>query len=208
LKPKNGFTLVELLISGLIFSLIALSLYSAFRTANLTYKRIDRASYVDEAARLLLNRIENELKNSFAFQEDDSRFEGNGQSLDFFSVTSYYDEKAKSHPLICRIKYEFSGEKLIYSQYCGLDSIQPQDQVSPETEELSAIKEVKFEFAESGPDKLWQTVWPNEKIIDQKKALPGAIRITLTVQEKKIKEEQEAAAFNFTKIVPLLRKYD
>lgn len=200
MKQKTGFTLVELLIAVSIFSIIILSLFSAFQTGILSYKKIDSAFEVFQTARLILNRIEKDLKNTFIYYADDSKFIGNSKAMDFYSIIDIFDNEGNMNGVVCRIKYELAQEGLKRYCYKGIDALLENTGIGADILS-SKIKEISFKYAYPGttPDKIyeWQEEpWPIDE--NQKKALPLAVKIELT-----LKDNNEV----FTKIVPIPLAY-
>lgn len=203
-RPKDGFTLVELLIAASIFSLILISLYSAFQAGILSYKRIDSAFEVYQAARIIFNRIESDLKNSFLYSADESRFKGEAQAIEFFSAIDTF-EKGSIYPGACRIKYAFKDASLKRFFYQGADAFK--EGLDSQGEDLSSdIKEVSFQYAclADTPEKpyAWLESWPQTTDVSQRKIIPLAVKIKLSLIEKS-RGPQQAGIIEFTKIVAL-----
>lgn len=207
MRREHGLTLVELLIAASIFSVIILTIYSAFHTGILSYRKIDSAFDVYQTARLILNRMELDLKNSFVFTKKDSKFQGNKTSINFFSPVDSFSE-GKSSLDLCHIKYELSNGILNRACYKGLDALKGNPE-SPIEEELSSdVKELSFEYAYLTGDLdepyTWQEIWPSEdpnKQEEQKKTLPLAVKIKLSLIEKN--KLQNVVNFNKTVSLPL-----
>jgi prepilin-type N-terminal cleavage/methylation domain-containing protein len=193
MRRNCGFTLIEILIAALIFSIVSLSIYAAFRSGLAAYQKIDTASEIYRVARIILNKIDADLKNSFVREDSagNSGFAGAAESLEFFSIGDN----------ICRVKYAWdsSSGTLRRSVVAGLDTLNPQAEVSPE--DLAAgIEKITFEYAYlTGDDNqpcVWQSDWPtqDDKNIQplQQKALPSAVRLNFTL-----------GGINFTKVIAL-----
>lgn len=191
MRKRYGFTLIELLIATSIFSVVILSLYSAFHTGILSYRKIDSASIVYQNARIVLNRIELDLKNSFVYSDTDSRFKGDTESVEFFSILDTFDKEGNIYSHICQIKYEFSDGILKRTCYKGLDALK--ENPSVEAEELSfAVNEVSFQYETDKANEPSQEFWPKD---NQKSILPLAVRIKLVLIEK-LKQEENPIEFN------------
>jgi len=197
---KKSFTLIELLIAVTITAVIILSVYSAFSTGILAYKKIDSAFDNFQEVRIILNRLETDLKNSFAYSKESSFFKGSASTLDFFNVSQIYD-KDKQYSDVCRIKYELDGSSLKRTAYSGLTALTEDENVKPQ-DFSSSIKNINFEYAyiSEGEKKdiLWQNVWPQKD--EQAKQLPLAVRVKLLLINTEAKQQK---LLEFTKIIAL-----
>ena len=197
---QKSFTLIELLIAITIITLIVLSLYSAFSTGILAYKKMDSAFESFQEARIILNRLEADLKNSFAYSKESSSFKGNSQTLDFFNVSQIYN-KDKQYSDICRIKYELFGSSLKRTAFTGLTALTEDENVKPQ-DFSNSIKNINFEYAyiNEGEKKdiIWQNAWPQKD--EQAKQLPLAVRVKLLFINTEAKQQK---TIEFTKTIAL-----
>jgi len=197
MNKKYGFTLIELLVSASILSIVALSAYSAFHTGALSYKKIDSALNTYQAATLVLNRIELDLKNSFIYSQEDSKFKGSNNGMDFFSVLDVFDKGLAPKSVLCRIKYSRQDGEFTRAVSLNQDALR--EGAALEGEELpSAIKEVKFQYSGGKKAGLWQDLWPEENDEAQKAGVPSAVKIELT-----LKDTAQGKGVTFIKIVSL-----
>lgn len=200
----SAFTLIELLIATAIFSVVALGIYSAFYTASLTYRRIDRDFGLYQASRITLNRIEQDLKNSFGYVDDDSKFKGGSEELDFFAIRDSY-QKNKKITDVCRIKYSLADNILKRYLYKGLDALK--DDVEITAQDLADnVEEVSFKYAYQTEDSNnpydWQEAWPFGSTSPQLGTLPIAVKIKLVMFQKE-KKNNEKKLIEFIKVVTL-----
>ena len=86
MKSKRAFTLIELLVAVSIFSVIAVVLYSTFRSGVVAYKRIGEEIEQSQKVRYALNTITKDIKNIIYISN--IPFEGGSDSLSFVSTTS------------------------------------------------------------------------------------------------------------------------
>jgi len=200
MNKKNGFTLIELMIVIAIFSLLILSIYSAFRTGLLSQEKIDAAANLYQKARLSLSLIEAELKNAFVYAEPDSKFIGSSESMEFFSILDAYDKEGKISSNIGYIRYAILDNSLTRKASEGILALK----VNPEDEGesfLSEVEELSLQFAAPSTvsTKLyeWQDFWPKDGDVDQKKQLPIAVKIKLVLKQK------DNSLVEFNKIIPL-----
>lgn len=194
----GGFTLVELLISVSIFSVIALSLYSALQAGISTYNRMDSALGAYQSARILLNRMGRDISNAFIYSADDSNFKGSSGDMDFFSVAGEFRD-GENISGVCRIIYSFENGALRRASSYGIEAIK--EAPAAGDEELSSdIKGVVFEYAAGTDDPeapyLWQNSWPKQETPEQEKSLPLAVKIKLLLAESDSSEGAQIQEFN------------
>jgi len=199
-RNKKSFTLIELLIAVTIVTVVILSVYSAFNTGILAYKKIDSAFGSYQEARIILNKLEADLKNSFVYSKESSLFKGSAKALDFFNVSQIYD-KEQERTNLCRIKYQLEGATLKRTAYSGLAALTEEENVSPQ-DFSNSIKDIDFEYAYIGEgekkDILWQNTWPQKE--GQIEQLPLAVKIKLVLISTEAKQQK---MLEFTKIIPL-----
>lgn len=200
-KPLTGFTLIEVLIATSIIAIVALSLYSAFQTGFLSYRKVDVSFELYQNARIILSRLELDLKNAFAYYVQDPKFSGQKEVLEFFSAVDSYSAGRKYHN-IYRIKYELQGKVLKRSFRAGLKALS--DEALPVSEELSSdVKEITFEYALGfeNPDNPyeWRDSWLSEEIGNT--PLPLAVKVKLSLFEPGAKDKKGEA--QFIKIIPI-----
>lgn len=212
-SEKGGFTLIELLISSAIFSVIVLSIYSAFQTGILSYNKLDSSFDLCQTARIACNKIERDLRNSFCYLKADSKFKGQSWQFDFFCRLDSINSQAEVYPEICRVIYELNGGVLKRTCYKGLDALEKDTSVLDiQADDLAGqVKEISFKYAsavKNNSEKCydWQEIWPKENDPyhpDQEKELPLAVRITIVLSETKLKPNQQPKDLEFIKIISL-----
>ena len=203
-NAQRSFTLIELLIASSIFAVVMLSVYAAFRSGMLVYRKIDTDSETYRSARVFFSKIESDLKNSFIYGDaNGSRFKGEATELEFFNVIDFWREDELSTN-IYRVKYVWDkGSGVIKrTTFLGLDALKPETDVEAESQDLAqGAEKLTFEYAYLTVDTdnktyvAWQDIWPIDdaaKKPTQEKSLPSAVRIKLTI-----------SGIEFIKLVPL-----
>jgi len=202
MKHNKAFTLLEILIAATISSIVMLGLYSAFQSGILTYDRIESSDQTYRTARVILQKLEHELKNSFCFKSDDCKFSGTADTLDFYSSPDIYLE-AKKFPYPASISYSLENNILKKAVLAASQLISaPQ---SPEPQEIAGdIGEINFQFAEASQDNSvkWQDSWAKESEENQKKTLPAALKIKLVIKEKK-RNDREGKTAEFSTVIDI-----
>lgn len=177
---RKGFTFVELLIAVLIFSIIVVSLYSAFGVGLAAYKKGERVASVYQQIRLVLDSVGLDLRNSYKFSEDNSRFIAEEGKFSFYTLKSIKPVSGADNSQICRIEYWQEEEKLLRQIFAGKLAFSEEPEVSPDTL-LDNLTELRIEFpyqaSEKGQAFIWQDFW------QEPDKLPLAVKIHLEIDE-------------------------
>ncbi|MDD5595494.1 MAG: type II secretion system protein GspJ [Candidatus Omnitrophica bacterium] len=207
MRKIKGFTLIEVLLAVSLSAVIVLGVYSALQTGILSYEKQELAAGIYQTAKVILNRMETDLKNSYIYMQSDSHFKGSKaqSSMDFFTVSEIF-EKGERRILPCRVKYELGDQVLKRFFYRGLEASQTSPAVEAQ-EIASDVKGMVLEFAYPSSDPntniAWQDSWPEEGgSQEQEKTLPVAVKIKLTLIEKD-RHGQETASVDFIRTVAL-----
>lgn len=200
---KKSYTLVEVLITILIFSVVILSIYSVFQTGSIAYKKIDYAFDIYQKARIIFNRMDIDLKNSFPYGKNNAKFFGSREKIDFFTVLDSFNISEGILKKISAIKYDFLDSTLQRTQTDGLDILRAE--ALGATEDLASnLQDLFFQFASLNTDNSenyysWQDVWPkkaNPQDTKQEKSLPIAVKVEMFID-----------GIRFIKIIPLAQSY-
>ncbi|MEW6171122.1 MAG: prepilin-type N-terminal cleavage/methylation domain-containing protein [Candidatus Omnitrophota bacterium] len=180
---KKGFSLLEILIALTIFSLILITVHVTFNVGINSYKtiQINLNRYYEISN--LLNRMTQDIKNSFPFEKNDCKFSGDKNALSFF--TNFKKEYA-------RIFYKSEDNKLLCSYVLGNKALLDNNNLDFEIV-LSSIKQINFSYGYldfKNNDIIWQDAWVN------KENLPHSIKIDLVVN---LEDRQED--LHFIKII-------
>jgi prepilin-type N-terminal cleavage/methylation domain-containing protein len=196
-----GFTLIEVLISTIIFSVVILSLYSALNTGALSYKRVDEASGLYRLSRLTLEKIGQDLKNCVVYKDDEPGFSGQSKSLSFFTIAGRFKE-GRWDDEFCFVEYSFEDGVLKRSSSCGKDALLERSDKNEDTVSYP-VDDGYFEYAYplKGREKPyeWRNLWPAEE--KYKNTLPLAVRIQISLIEDANRKKEEL--IDFSRIVSL-----
>ena len=199
----RGYTFVEVLITTLIFTIVILSIYSVFQTGRITYEKMDFAFGLYQRARIIFNRMDADLKNSFVYGRNNAKFWGTSEKIDFCTVLDSFDAAGGTLKKVSGIKYEFRDSILRRTQVDGLDILR-QDAQGIAEDLASDLEDLSFQFA--SPDTgstenhyAWQDIWPkkiNEQDTKQENSLPLAVKVEMTL-----------GGIKFIKIIPFAQSY-
>lgn len=195
LKNREGFTLIEILVAVLIFTIIASSLYFSIYVGLKSIKR-SRANFeIFQDLRVCNRELQEDLRSLFhepAFEIE--TFEGgeNQLSLNCYKVSGVY-----------KISYYQEGNSLFRSVQ-KLFITQTEENKEPiqlsegKTYQLSnVLKSIKFEYLDS--EGTWQTEWGIEANADY----PKAVRIIFDFEN----DEKIEYKFQNTVLIPAGKSY-
>ena len=179
----TGFTLVELLLAASIFIALMMGLYSAFRTGIFSYARIDESLSLGQEVAQIFDRLNLDLRNSFSFSPDLSKFSGSPSDMTFLTLVDT-SENASIENKYSRVSYTWADRKLVRLTRRDKQSLDEKTEANPE-EMASNIEDCVFSysgFAADGTTLIWKSAW------EDLKAMPLAIKIKLTIKEKETVE--------------------
>lgn len=190
-QKSHGFTLIELLIASSIFVVIMVTIYSAFHTGIFGVRNIEKNIEVYQAARLALERINLDLRNSFTYSTNESKFEGMVGKISFLTlIDSYQSQSENITQDYAFVSYQLEGNSLMRMCRKNQQSLNENSGVQSE-EMISNVEEITFNYGRIGTDNNtleFLDAWdPTDDY--QKKNLPAAIKVTLTILKDEIKEE-------------------
>lgn len=190
MKRSYGFTLVELLIAASIFVVVMVSIYSSFGAGMFGYNDIEENIRISQAARQILERINLDLRNSFAYSDSDSKFKGERLDISFLSVLDSFskDEITQDYAFI---SYKLEGDKIM--RLCRRNQEALKETSGIEAEEISAlIEELVFSYADIVA--LEHTLEWKDSFGEVQKTLPAAVKVKLILKSK-VKEEFERTIY-------------
>jgi len=183
MKNKKSFTMIELLISLSIFAVIMITLLTAFRTGIFGLNRMQESIEASEYGFIALSHINKDLRNSFVYSKEDSKFKGEKDSLSFMTLSPNYSF----------VNYYLSGNELLRLIRSGQEALKSGSGIKPRVV-AKRIKRIEFTYFSSDPDtkQLKETnAW------EEPSFMPAAVRIIL------IPEKTEEAGFTRTIYLPL-----
>lgn len=185
---KGGFTLVELLISVVIVALVGTAVYAVFANGINAWRRGMEIKIYERKARLTLEKIARELRNSFKFSN--IAFEGEEDFLRFPALISAASDSSRdpeSHYEVGRITYFYDkkGDAL-----CKKEEIYPE--VFDEKKRgfaqkkvlIQQLRELKLSycyFDNATGNYKWKDDWKKE----EQDTIPQAVKIKMIFEEGK-----------------------
>ncbi|MEW6101847.1 MAG: type II secretion system protein GspJ [Candidatus Omnitrophota bacterium] len=190
MRNKKAFTLMELLITVSIFAVITVTIYSGFHTGVFGYRNIEEALAIHQAARQALERVAMDLRNSFSFKSDESRFNGAANELSFLTLVDTFYEDGM-HPEFSFVSYALTENRLMRLCRKNKESLKENSEVT--AEELAvAVRALTFSYGYAegeGASLQWKELW------DDPAVMPAAVKIKLTIGKDDAAKEFERTIY-------------
>lgn len=183
MKNAKALTLLELLIASSIFVVVMVSIYSAIHAGVFGYRNIEETLDTYQAARSILERINLDISNSFAYQDGNTKFSGNEKELSFLTLVDTFrgDKITQEYAFV---SYKLEEDKLMRLCRLNQESLNDKSEVQPK--EFAFNVEINFKYGYI-PAEQQEIDFKKSWAIDsdeEKKALPLAVKIDLTVKGK------------------------
>ncbi|MEA3328978.1 MAG: prepilin-type N-terminal cleavage/methylation domain-containing protein [Candidatus Omnitrophota bacterium] len=188
---KQGFTLVELLISVAIVAFAGLAIYSVLNNGIIAWRRGSRNRSFERSIRLTSEKISREIRNTFKFST--IPFEGAEDFVKFPALITV--ECGPEHYQFGRAAYFYDSKQ---------DSLSKEEKTYPglfEDEGITAgrvllkgVKEVEFSYCyldNATGDYKWKDDWKKE----EQDSIPRAIRIRVAFKKKTNQKDFEQTIF-------------
>ena len=194
-EHTKALTLIEVLIGISIFAIISVSLYSSFRMGLTSYRRTESYWQANQKAMHIADMIAKDIKNSFAYSDEDSRFTGSPSSLSFFclsdSYSGYFPETN-----ISLVKYEFLSGNLTKVFAYGGESFKEGVLEYKRKDFSIKIKNFSLRYGFRSEADSKELSWKNSWEPSKEEPMPYAIEVSISVQD-----DYNAKVFDIKRIV-------
>jgi len=163
-KPRTGFTFIELLVSMLIFSIVALSIYLSFNVGIRAWRKGEEGYKIRQGARYLLSSISRDMRNAVSTKE--IIFSGGAGNVSF----------CKASKGLFKVSYEFNGSE--NAVYKVVQTYKENASSEPGTRSrlVSGVSGFQLQYSYRNGDKIeWRDAWQ-----EQENTLPFAVKVSLT----------------------------
>ncbi|MBU0709635.1 MAG: hypothetical protein KJ793_02865 [Candidatus Omnitrophica bacterium] len=179
IKSNRAITLLELLITASIFMAIMVSIYSAFQTGMFGYSDIEENITSYQRARLVLERINLDIRNSFAYSDEDSRFTGSENNVRFLSLVDSFKEDNITWDFAL-VSYNLEGDTL--QRLCRKNREALNERSEVEAEEMALeVEELSFSYGytqDGSREVLFKDFW------EDRVNFPLAVKVRLVLGGK------------------------
>lgn len=189
---KKGWTLVEVMVASAIYAIAMAGVYAAFHSGFFGYHRIADQAAATRLASQIFERLDADLRNACALGEEDARFSGTDQRLDFLTLLDVFYE-GRVVQRYARVFYEKSGSDLTRQVFKDKESMKSssldfsRDALGPE----EGFDNIAFSYGRRlSADKPldWIAEWPEKKSEGQAasaSAMPEAVKVKLSLKKNK-----------------------
>ncbi len=212
---QRAFTLIELLIAASILVVVMVAIYSAFYSGIFGCRGIDDIIEAHQVSRAILERVNIDLKNSFAYKDKsgNAKFTGSGHEVSFLTLVDTFVPLKKinlneegfltgsGQENIVRdfalVSYKLEGNKLFRRVLKAQEALNQDSQARPE-EMADNVVDIVFQYGKvpvaTQKDKDlvvdFKDTWvAKDDPDDEQGVLPVAVKISLIVKKGKIEYE-------------------
>ncbi|OGW92773.1 MAG: hypothetical protein A3K16_06010 [Omnitrophica bacterium RIFCSPLOWO2_01_FULL_45_24] len=170
MNKKRGFTFIELIVAVMIFSIIAVSVYSVFRAGVRLWHRTNPLIQANQSTRFFFNTISSDLKNSVSYRQKGVNFEGEKQKLSFMTLIDASGEGVLPHTELARVTYHFDKTRKTVKRAVATKAEGFSEDYAKSADLLNDIDDKNFGFEycykiTSSPteyDYEWKDAWEDE----------------------------------------------
>jgi len=211
MDKKKGFTLIEVLLSGVIVSLVAIFVYSIFASGIHVWKKGNQSRNYQRKLRIFSEKVTQELRNTF--QLSSVVFEGSEDLITFATLIKNISSEEEGYNQLGRVTYFVNDEDV----FCRQEETYAESFNSKEEgvyeELISGVSQVKFSYCYL--DNLTGNYeWKEDWVKEEQDTIPQAIKIELLFIKRSEQEENsnqnsgtagrvEASGFNKTIFIPI-----
>ena len=175
---KNGFTLLELLITTSLIALMGLAIYSTFARGVMVWDRGCKTDIVSQEMRFTLQNLAKELRNSFKFSGIEFMGTKDGISFPTYVNTAEIGEAPKWE--VGEVSYFYDKDASCVMRRALCVRCKAQD-AKPIAQNIKNLKMSYYFFDAISKTYKWKNSWSD------KENFPSGIRIALTIEN----EEEE-----------------
>lgn len=179
-----GLTLVELLIASFIFSMVAVTVYASFHAGIAGLRRTEKAIASERRLRIVFERLNADLRNAFAFSDQESGFTGYPAGLKFFTLADFYRDEAMGREYSC-VAYYLQAGCLMRACCRGKASLDC-GSGSPAEEMADQIQAIRFSYgyrSTTAATLSFRDTWVSQGTEGGVKFLPVAVRVAIVAAD-------------------------
>lgn len=185
---RSGFTLMELLIAIMIFSIVGVAIYSSFNVGIRAWRKAEASYEVRQEARYALDTIARGLRSAVNFKT--MPFEGTANSVSFARALEISNINGENLQGVFKVTYSLDAQSIYYTLQSYEESSKGEE--GTKTILASGFSELEFKYAYlDGSEVIWKDYWSEEEA-----SIPLGVKITITYSS-----ESEGQAVEFSEAV-------
>lgn len=182
-KQAQGFTFIELIIAITIFCIIAVSIYSVFRSGVRIWYRVSPLIQNTQSLRFFFNTISRDLKNSISYAKKGMNFEGGRRKISFMTLVEVSGQGISPNAEPARVFYYLDNTRKAVRRGVATRMEGFSEDYAKISDVLNNIDDEDFEFEYcykmgSSPteyDYEWKDEWEDKEKENGK--IPRGVRI-------------------------------
>jgi type II secretion system protein J len=191
----TGFTLIEVMISLVIASIMAVTVYSTYRSAVDAYEREKNRSYLYQDVKIIFEYLQDDIHSAFVNETNKNlvfigrNFQSDGldaDSLELTTTSSFEADKKFAKFPLRKVKY-FLLTNQANSDDNGLQRVVLWGDESDTNARATLgplVKSIKFRYYDGG---IWRQNWGIDETTGEPYrygfVLPETVEVTLTIQD-------------------------
>ncbi len=202
MNKKKGFTLIEVLLSGVIVSLVAIFVYSIFASGIHVWEKGNQSRKYQRNIRIFSEKLTRELRNTF--QLSSVVFEGSEDIITFPIFIENISSEEERCNEVGRVSYFVNDDDVFCRQKeTYAESFNSEEEGICE-ELVSGVSQVEFSYCYL--DNLTGNYeWKEDWVKEEQDTIPQAVKIELLFAKKtgEVAGRVEASQFNKTIFIPI-----
>lgn len=182
----RGFTLLELMVAIMLFSMISAAAYklltSAMRAQEVTQSVLDELDKLQRAEIVLekdlFQMARRSVRDGSGQQQSALKVPGTGGTLIEFTRSGWQNPLQVTRSTLQRVAYSLEGDRLIRYYWPVLDRAPGSNRIRQPV--MSGVKGVKFRFLDE--HKRWMSSWPPTQNLQQSASDEGRTKIPVAVE--------------------------
>lgn len=205
----SAFTLIELIISSLIFSVVAVAVYFVFSGGINVWESAKDTRDYDRSLRLAGEVIARELRNSFKISN--ISFEGDKDIISFAGIWKDFSSEEAPEDVLGRITYFLNQENIFCRKRQTYQEVFQGTEAGKIKELISDVSELSFSyfgFDDESETYQWRNSWPKTRQEAEEESIQGQEEDNLLQVEKKeiklpkaVKIEMKMGEKSFSKTI-------
>lgn len=183
MKHNKAITLLELLIASTIFVIVITTVYSAYQSGIFGYRNIEENINSYQVVRLILERLNLDLRNSFVFSNNTTKLEGSSDEIKFLTLVDGFSEDNIIQDYAW-VSYNLDGDKILRLCRKNREALNGNSEIKPQQMAANVKMSFKYGYLPTGRQKIeFKDSWAIDSPQEQGK-LPLAIKVSLSIEGK------------------------